>query len=420
MDAKSNGNIRIGVYVCHCGSNIAGKVRCSEVAEYAKQSGFNVVVARDYKYMCSDPGQELIKKDIKEFNLNRIVVASCSPLMHENTFRRATEEGGLNPFYFQMANIREQCSWVTEDEESATEKAKALVLAAIRRVAYHQPLEKKKVKINPNVLIVGAGIAGIQAALDIAEAGNKVYLLEKEAYIGGHMSKFDKTFPTLDCAACILTPKTVSIAQNKNIELMTLSTIKEVDGYVGNFKVKIEKKARYVDLNNCTACGDCEKVCPVVRKSTFFEGMTERKAIYKPFPQAVPNAYLIEKRGIAACKNACPISQDVQGYVALIAKGKIKEAIQLIRKTNPFPAICGRICVHPCEGQCKRGEVDEPIAIQYLKRFAAEYELLHPEEIEIEKLGEPKEEKVAVVGAGPAGLTVAYDLARMGYKVTVF
>ncbi len=420
MDAKSNGNIRIGVYVCHCGSNIAGKVRVEEVAEFAKKNGFNVVVAKDYKYMCSDPGQELIRKDIKEFNLNRIVVASCSPLMHENTFRRATEEGGLNPFYFQMANIREQCSWVTEDEEDATEKAKALVLAAIRRIAYHQPLEKKKVKINPNVLIVGAGIAGIQAALDIAEAGNKVYLVEKEAYIGGHMSKFDKTFPTLDCAACILTPKTVSISQNKNIELMTLSTIKEVDGYVGNFKVKIEKKARYVDLDNCTACGDCEKVCPIVRKNTFFEEMTERKAIYKPFPQAVPNAYLIEKRGIAACKNACPISQDVQGYVALIAQGRIKEAIQLIRKTNPFPAICGRICVHPCEGQCKRGEVDEPIAIQYLKRFAAEYELQHPEEIEIEKLGEPQDEKIAVVGAGPAGLTVAYDLARMGYKVTVF
>lgn len=417
---RGNGNVKIGVYICHCGSNIAGKVRISDVVDFVQKNGLNVVVVRDYKYMCSEPGQELVKKDIKELGINRVVVASCSPLMHEETFRKAIEDAGLNPFYFQMANIREQCSWVTEDEDLATEKAKALVMAAIKRVFFHEPIERKYVKINPNVLIVGAGIAGIQAALDIAEAGNKVYLVEREAYIGGHMAKFDKTFPTLDCAACILTPKTVSVAENRNIELLTLSEIKEVSGYIGNFKVKIEKKARYVEIDKCTACGDCEIVCPVVRKSEFYEGMSDRKAIYKPFPQAIPAAYVIEKRGVGACKNACPISQNVQGYIALIAKGKIKEAIQLIRKTNPFPAVCGRVCIRPCEKSCKRGEVDEPVAIRYLKRFAADYEIMHPDEIEIEMIGEPKAEKIAIVGAGPAGLTAAYDLARMGYKVTVF
>lgn len=261
-----NYGVRIGVYVCHCGSNIAGKVNCPEVAKFVKEyDRDNVVVSRDYKYMCSDPGQDLIKKDIKDFNLNRIVVASCSPLMHEPTFRRATEQGGTNPFFFQMANIREHCSWVTEDPEKATEKAKALVLAAIHRVMHHEPLEKKKVPINPNVLIVGGGIAGIHASLDIANAGNKVYLVERNSYIGGNMTRFDKTFPTLDCAACILTPKTVSVSQNPNIELMTLSEVKEVSGYIGNFKVKILQKPRYVDTDKCTGCGVCWESCPALR-----------------------------------------------------------------------------------------------------------------------------------------------------------
>ncbi len=261
-----NYGVRIGVYVCHCGSNIAGKVDCPSVARFVKEyDPDNVIIARDYKYMCSDPGQDLIKKDIKDFNLNRIVVASCSPLMHEPTFRRATEQGGINPFFFQMANIREHCSWVTEDPEKATEKAKALVLAAIHRVMHHEPLERKKVPINPNVLIVGGGIAGIHAALDIANAGNKVYMVERKSYIGGNMTRFDKTFPTLDCAACILTPKTVSVGQNQNIELMTLSEVKEVTGYVGNFKVKILQKPRYVNVDKCTGCGACWENCPAFR-----------------------------------------------------------------------------------------------------------------------------------------------------------
>jgi heterodisulfide reductase subunit A len=191
---------RIGVYVCHCGSNIAGTVDCEKVAELARSLD-SVVVARDYKYMCSDPGQDLIQNDIKELDLNRIVVASCSPRLHEPTFRRTLVSAGLNPYLFEMANIREQCSWVTEGKEAATEKAKALVSGAVRRVLYHEPLEVAEVPVNPYTLVVGGGIAGIQAALEIADSGHKVYLVEREPSIGGNMARLDKTFPTLDCSA---------------------------------------------------------------------------------------------------------------------------------------------------------------------------------------------------------------------------
>ena len=191
---------RIGVYVCHCGANIAAHVDVEAVAEFARGLD-NVVVARDYKFACSDPGQDLIKKDIREQNLNRVVVASCSPRLHELTFRRALAAADLNPYLLEMANIREHCSWVHEDQEMATQKAKALVSAAVRKVTFHQPLEKREVDINPNTLIIGAGIAGIQAALEIADAGHHVYLVEREPSIGGHMAQLDKTFPTLDCSA---------------------------------------------------------------------------------------------------------------------------------------------------------------------------------------------------------------------------
>lgn len=258
---SQNGKPRIGVFICDCGTNIAGKVNVPEVVEFASKLD-DVIVAKEYKFMCSDPGQELIKKSIEENNLSRVVVASCSPLMHEPTFRGAVAEQGLNPFYFQMSNIREHVSWVTEDPEKATKKAKALVSAAVRRVAYHDPLQKKEVPVRPEVLIVGAGIAGIHAALTYANSGKKVYLVEKNASIGGHMSYLDKTFPTLDCSACILTPKMSDVGKHPNIELLTWSEVEEVAGYVGDFKVKIRKKARYVDIDKCNGCGDCWSNCP--------------------------------------------------------------------------------------------------------------------------------------------------------------
>jgi len=262
----TNGNeqVKVGVYICHCGVNISASVNVSEVRDFiAKQP--NVVIARDYKFMCSDPGQDLIKQDIKNLGVNRVVVASCSPLMHELTFRMAAESGGLNRYLVQIANIREHCSWVHDDKDAATKKAMALVNAAVRRVALQQPLQITRMPLNKATLIVGGCIAGIQAALEIANAGHHVYLVEKEPTIGGRMGQFDKTFPTLDCAACILTPKMVSVGHRKDITLLTYSEVDSVSGYIGNFKIRVRKKARYVDTEKCTGCGQCWSNCPATR-----------------------------------------------------------------------------------------------------------------------------------------------------------
>jgi heterodisulfide reductase subunit A2 len=290
---QRNGAPRIGVYVCHCGSNIAGVVDVEQVAESARSLP-SVVVARDYKYMCSDPGQNLIKDDIRELGLDRVVVASCSPRMHEPTFRRACQAAGLNPYLFAMANIREHCSWVHEEGEAATEKAKALVRAAVERAYFQRPLETHGVPVNPNVLVVGGGIAGIQAALEIADSDHQVYLVEREPSIGGHMAQFDKTFPTLDCAACILTPKMVSVGQHPSIKLMSYSEVVDVSGFVGNYTVKVRRKARYVDEDKCTGCGLCQTKCPWKTDSEFEMGLSKRKAIYMPFPQAIPLVPVID------------------------------------------------------------------------------------------------------------------------------
>jgi heterodisulfide reductase subunit A len=261
---EKNGQVKIGMYICHCGVNIAATVNVVAVRDFiAKQP--NVVIARDYKFMCSDPGQDLIKQDIKNLGVNRVVVAACSPLMHELTFRLAAESAGLNRYLVQIANIREHCSWIHDDVKEATQKATALVNAAVKRVALHQPLEITYAPMNKNTLIVGGGIAGIQAALEIANAGYHVYLVEKEPTIGGKMGQFDKTFPTLDCAACILTPKMVSVGHRKDITMMTYSEIENVSGYMGNFKIKVRKKARYVDTDKCTGCGQCWSHCPGTR-----------------------------------------------------------------------------------------------------------------------------------------------------------
>jgi heterodisulfide reductase subunit A2 len=279
---------KIGVYICHCGTNIAGKVDVEEVTRWAADQP-NVAVAREYKYMCSDPGQDLIKKDIEEHGITRAVVAACSPTMHEPTFRKAAKDGGLNPFLLQMANIREHCSWVTDDGVAATDKAKRILGAQIHRLPYNESLEPIEVPVNANVLVVGGGIAGIEAALKMAQAGKHVYMVEREPSIGGHMAMFDKTFPTLDCAACILTPKMSALGKEPNIDLMAYSEVVEVDGYVGNFKVKVRKKPRYIDIDKCTGCGLCTEAC-VVRKvpSEFDQGLSKRSAAYIPFPQAVP------------------------------------------------------------------------------------------------------------------------------------
>jgi heterodisulfide reductase subunit A len=407
---------RIGFYICHCGTNIAGKVRTDEVAAFARGLN-NIVVARDYKFMCSDPGQEMIQKDIRELGLNRVVVASCSPRLHEKTFQSACQRAGLNPYYFQMACVREHCSWVTEDPDEATEKAKNLAAAAVNRVNFHQRLDKREVNVHPDIMVVGAGIAGIQASLDIARSGHHVYLVEREPSIGGHMVQFDKTFPTLDCAACISTPKTVAVAQNPNIHLLTYSEVTDVSGYVGNYLVKVRRKPRYVIEDRCTGCGQCAEVCPVDIPNAFDENLNMRKAVYRFFPQAVPITFCIDKKDRAPCVTTCPAGLNVQGYVQLISQGKYREAVQLIMERVPLPGVLGRVCPHPCETACRRALVDDPVAIRDLKRLAAD-------RVDLAELPLPviedRPEKVAVIGSGPAGLTAAYDLRLKGYQVTIF
>ncbi len=285
---------RIGVFVCHCGLNIAKTVRVSEVVEFAANLP-EVVIAEEYRFVCSTPGQELIAFDIKKYNLDRIIVAACSPLMHEKTFRKVAEAAGLNQYLVTIVNIREQCSWVTEDEEVATKKAKALINGAVYRARLLAPLVSRFIDVNPEVVVVGGGIAGIQTALEIAAVGRKVYLVERTPTIGGHMAQFDKTFPTLDCSACILTPKMDAVLQNPNIELLTYCEVAEVKGFVGNFDVKIRQKARYVDHARCNACLACVEKCPGKGESEFDEGLAKRKAIYIPFPQAVPQKPVIDR-----------------------------------------------------------------------------------------------------------------------------
>lgn len=305
---------RIGVFICHCGSNIAATVDCEKLAEAAK-SFPGVVYSTDYKYMCSEPGQEVIKEAIKEHNLTAVVVGSCTPRMHEPTFRKTLASGGLNPYLLEVANLREQVSWVHKDKEKATEKAIDLIRMSVAKASKNEELFTSTIPVNKKALVIGGGIAGMQAAIDIADAGYKVTLVEKQPTIGGKMPMLDKTFPTMDCSACISTPKMVDAAQHPNIEVMAYSEVEEVNGFIGNFDVKINKKARYVDHSKCTGCGLCETKCPNKKVPNDFDmNMGQRPAIYKPFAQAVPNKPVIDAENCrklidgkcGVCAKVCP------------------------------------------------------------------------------------------------------------------
>ena len=305
---------KIGVFVCHCGENISATVDCAKVAETAgKYDG--VTFSVDYKYMCSDPGQTIIKNAIKEKGLTGVVVASCSPRMHEPTFRKACAEAGLNPYMCEMANLREHCSWVHEKNDNTTEKAIDLVRILVEKIKYNQSLDAIKVPVTKTALVIGGGIAGIQASLDIANTGHKVILIEKEPSIGGHMSQLSETFPTLDCSQCILTPRMVEVAQHPNITLYTYAELESLEGFIGNFKARIRKKSKSIDEKLCTGCGLCTTKCPNKKiPSEFNEGLGNRTAIYVPFPQAVPNKPVIDrihctyytKGKCRICEKVCP------------------------------------------------------------------------------------------------------------------
>jgi heterodisulfide reductase subunit A len=304
---------KIGVFVCHCGSNIAGTVDVEALAGAAAEFP-GVAYATEYKYLCSDPGQDVVGKAIKAKGLTGVVIAACSPRMHEPTFRRLAEKSGLNPYLMEMANIREHCSWVHDDRAAATAKAIETVRMLVEKVRRNSPLEEIKIPVTKRAMVIGGGVAGIQATLDIVKAGIPVTLVERSPSIGGHMAQLDETFPTLDCSQCILTPKMVELAQHKLVTIYTYAEVDEVKGFVGNFKVKIRQKARTVDPVKCTSCGVCMEKCPVKVPSEFDRGLAERRAVYVPFPQAVPNKPVIDrdsciwftKGKCKVCQKACP------------------------------------------------------------------------------------------------------------------
>jgi heterodisulfide reductase subunit A len=340
---------RIGVFICHCGENIGATVDCPKVAEVSKAIP-GVVHSVDYKYMCSDPGQKMIKEAIKEHRLTGVVVAACSPRMHEPTFRNAVAEAGLNPYLCEMANLREHCSWVHEKGEATTQKAADLVRIMVEKVKRNEPLHSIKVPVTKTALVIGGGIGGIQTALDIANAGHKVILVERSPSVGGHMSQLSETFPTLDCSQCILTPRMVEVARHPNITLHTYSEVEKVDGFIGNFKVTIRKKARKVDEKLCTGCGLCIQKCPNKKiPDEFNEGLGTRTAIYVPFPQAVPNTPVIDterctfyKTGkCKVCEKMCPINAirfDQEDELLTVDVGAIVLATGFkIMQTEAFP-----------------------------------------------------------------------------------
>jgi heterodisulfide reductase subunit A len=415
-------DIRIGVFVCNCGLNIAGTVDCEAVADYASNLP-DVVHSVDLLFACSDDGQNTIKQAIREKELNRIVVASCTPRTHEPVFRACIEEAGLNRYLYDQVNLREHCSWVHMDEKDlATMKAQELVAMAVERVKHLEPLERRSVDVLKSAAVIGGGVAGISAALDLANAGFETHLIESRPTIGGQMALLDKVFPQNDCAICILGPIMSKVGQHPKIDLLTYSELESVDGYVGNFHLKIRKKSRYIDTTKCNGCGDCEKVCPISVTNEYEFGLASRKAAYRPFPQAVPNKYTIDKRGHSPCRIACPAHVNIQAFVGLLKEQRFDEALEIYRKNSPFAGTLGRVCTNPCQNECERGRYDEPITIRALHRFLADYEREQGRptvrRIEVDKKKQKK--PVAIIGAGPAGLACAYDLVREGYPVTVF
>lgn len=352
---------RIGVYICHCGVNIAGVVDVEDVAKYVEKLP-NVVLAKHYVYTCSAPAQEMIKEDIKQYGLNRVIVASCSPRMHEVTFRRVVEEGGLNPYLFEMTNIREQCSWVHADKpKEATKKAKDLIRMSVAKARLLEPLQKREVEVTRRALIIGAGVSGIRAALDLAERGFDVYLVEKAASVGGRMAQLNRLYPTDEYALDVLKPMVEAVVSNPKIKLLTNSELEAVEGFIGNFKAKITIKPRYVD-EKCDACGKCEPVCPIEVPNEFDFGLSKRKAIYLPFPNAAPRSYFIDDKNCNKCGKCVEVCE--------------KGAINLEQRPEEVEADVGTIIVatghdlyDPPEGEYGYNVYENVITMPQLERL---------------------------------------------------
>ena len=475
LENRPNGS-RVGVFLCKCGDNISRTVNLDEVREFSLGLP-DVAFAAYQQFTCSAEGQGIIQRAIKEFNLNAVVIGCCTPKQYEEMYRQCVADAGLNPYLLEVVNLREQCSYPHHDDpEGATQKGKLLIRAAVQRVKLLEPLVIKKAKISREVAVIGGGIAGINASLSLAKMGYMVHLIEKEPTIGGNMARLVKTFPTDDCAMCTLSPKMDEVTKNHNISLYAYSEVEKVEKIREGLSISIKRKPRYVDEGRCTGCNKCAEVCPIRIPNPYHKGLFSTKpAVYKEFPAAVPNKFTIERLGIPPCRQACPIQQAAQGYIALVAQEKFPEALAAVRRDNPLPTICGRVCNHLCEDECARGEVDESISIAAIKRFVTEYGYQHREEIlfslpdhpgqaprmvnllapppppsttghsgleglfpsqggasaESERGSglsakkamrewpkEPKE--VAIVGGGPAGLACAYEIALNGHQATIF
>lgn len=411
---------RVGVFICRCGGNISDAVDADSLCKFASQLG-SVAYTEHNAFTCSSEGQGNIKKAIKEHKLSRVVIGCCTPKQYEDMYRETIAEAGLNPYLLEIVNLREQVSYPHwEEPEKALEKAKRMVAAGVEKAKLLVPLETKTVPINRDVAVFGAGIAGIHSALELAHKGLNVYLVEKEPFIGGNMARVVKTFPTDDCAMCTLSPKMNEVFKHPKIKLLTNSRLKSAKRVEEGLELTLLRKPRFIDAEKCTSCGDCTEACPVSLINELDAGLFSlRKAAYKPYPAAVPNVYYIDRRGIPPCRNACPISQSAQGYISLLSEGKFNEAFDVICRDNPLPSVCGRVCNHPCEKECTRAEIDEPVSICGLKRFVTER--AHSTNY-MPKPEKPRQRnwKIAVIGSGPSGLAAAYELAKLGYKATIF
>jgi heterodisulfide reductase subunit A len=408
--------MRCGVFLCECGGNISGVLDLDSLADATRGSDGVVSISRN-QFMCGTAGRRLIEQAVEERGLDRIVIGACSRRFQGPTFERIARDLRLGENAVAFANLREGCSFIHRDEPvKAQRKAEKIVAAAVARAGFQSDLPRGRTFLHRSALVVGGGIAGIAAAEELAGAGIDVHLVEREQSLGGYMSRLSKTFPTEDCAMCSLAPQLTGAALEPRTQIHTLTDVTEISGPPGEFRVKLRHRPRFVS-EACVGCDDCTPACPVSLSSEFDLGIAKRKAISRPFADAVPSLYAIDKRGSSPCKTACPAGTSAQGYVALVAEGRFDEAYRVASEPNPFPSVCGRICTHPCESACARGDLDEPVAIAALKRFVADR--VGPETV-VEKAPLIHSEKVAIVGAGPAGLTCARDLAKLGYQTTVF
>jgi heterodisulfide reductase subunit A len=399
---------RLGIFLCRCSFSPLSSDDAEKVLAEVRRHP-DVAYAEIHPDMCLSPSSDGLVGAMKQHQLDGAIFTSCSSVLHRDAFGELANAAGLNPDQFEVVDLG----------DSAVEDITRAVENLIARLPSAPPAPEAGMPVTGKALIIGGGVAGIQAALDIADAGFEVFLVERDPSIGGHMLQYSEVFPTLDCPQCIMTPKMVEAGQHPNIRLLTYSEVDRVSGHIGNFSVRVRRKASYVDWTKCTGCGECAAVCPVEVYSEYERGVAAQKAIYKAFGQAVPAVFTVEKRGLSPCRVSCPAGVNAQGYIALISQGKFPEALEVVRRTMPFAGVIGRVCTHHCETDCERGKVDQPMAIRSLKRFIADYELKAGRE-KATPIEKTREEKVAVVGSGPAGLACAYDLVRKGYPVTVF